>query len=79
MIGKQPTTQVLAEVNIHNQLNQVITVSIKPMCSTGITGQSSKRGTCVIPNTYLKITVSLKGRKFDKSTVECSSKWEKRI
>lgn len=23
------------------------------MCSTGITGQSSKRGMCVIPKTYL--------------------------
>lgn len=48
------------------------------MCSTGITGQSSKRGTCVIPNTYLKITVSLKGKKFEnKLRVECLSKWEK--
>jgi len=58
--------------NKNNQMNQVITVSIKPMCSTGMTGQSSKRGTCVIPNTYLKIIVSLKGKKFEnKSRVEC--------
>ena len=26
------------------------------MCSTGMTGQSSKRGTCVIPKTYLHFT-----------------------
>jgi hypothetical protein len=26
------------------------------MCSTGITGQSSSRGMCVIPNTYLHLT-----------------------
>lgn len=29
------------------------TMSVKPMRSTGITGQSSSRGMCVIPNTYL--------------------------
>ena len=36
-------------------INPAFTMSIKPMRSTGITGQSSKRGTCVIPNTYLKL------------------------
>lgn len=29
------------------------TMSIKPMRSTGMTGQSSSRGMCVTPNTYL--------------------------
>ena len=37
-------------------INPAFTMSIKPMRSTGITGQSSKRGTCVTPNTYLMIT-----------------------
>lgn len=30
------------------------TIRIKPMRSTGMTGQSSSRGICVIPNTYLQ-------------------------
>ena len=30
-------------------------MSIKPMRSTGMTGQSSSRGTCVTPKTYLHI------------------------
>lgn len=32
----------------------MITMSINPMRSTGMTGQSSNRGTCVIPKTYLR-------------------------
>lgn len=31
------------------------TMSMKPMCSTGMTGQSSSLGICVSPNTYLQI------------------------
>lgn len=44
-------------------MKRAITMSIKPMRSTGITGQSSSRGTWVIPNIYLQLTrlVSKKG------------------
>lgn len=37
-------------------IEQESTISIKPMRSTGMTGQSSRRGMCVIPNIYLKLT-----------------------
>lgn len=31
-----------------------VTISMKPMRSTGMTGQSSRRGICVTPKMYLK-------------------------
>lgn len=38
-----------------NQLGWTCTFSMKPMCSTGITGQSSSLGTWATPKTYLQL------------------------
>jgi hypothetical protein len=35
--------------------SKAVTMSMKPMCSTGMTGQSSNLGIWVSPNTYLQV------------------------
>lgn len=46
-----------AHTHTHTEVSryedQRSTISMKPICSTGMTGQSSNLGMCVIPKTYL--------------------------
>ena len=52
-----PKTEAKNEFTYGCRDESVITMSMKPMRSTGMTGQSSRRGMCVTPKTYLEKVV----------------------